>query len=99
MTIKPKEIDQLIERFGLQKSSKSEKTGATWKIPSHRRDLQRDVDLIEEVVRAYGVQKIDGTDRSRFHSGRAPPIFPTISNPLCGSAWLAADSTKLGPQN
>ena len=39
---------------------------AKWKIPSYRRDLQRDVDLIEEVVRAYGADKIPGTDRSRF---------------------------------
>ena len=37
-----------------------------WKIPGCRRDLQRDVDLIEEVVRAYGADKIPGTDRSRF---------------------------------
>src|SRR6266705_5275267 len=37
-----------------------------WKIPSHRRDLQRDVDLIEEVIRAFGVDKVPGTDRSRF---------------------------------
>src|SRR5207247_10058726 len=29
-------------------------------------DLQRDVDLIEEVVRAYGAEKIPGTNRSRF---------------------------------
>jgi phenylalanyl-tRNA synthetase beta chain len=28
--------------------------------------LQRDVDLIEEVVRAHGVDKISGADRSRF---------------------------------
>ena len=26
---------------------------ATWKIPGYRRDLQRDVDLIEEVLRGY----------------------------------------------
>ena len=40
--------------------------GATWQIPSHRRDLQRDIDLIEEIVRAHGVAQITGTDRSRF---------------------------------
>jgi len=28
--------------------------------------LQRDVDLIEEVIRAFGVDKVPGTDRSRF---------------------------------
>jgi phenylalanyl-tRNA synthetase beta chain len=65
LEIKPKVADEILERFGLSKS-KSAKTRSTWKIPSYRRDLQRDVDLIEEVVRAHGVQKISGTDRSRF---------------------------------
>src|SRR5438132_1527265 len=48
--IKPKVVDQILERFGLSKSkstSKSENRRSTWKIPSYRRDLQRDVDLIE----------------------------------------------------
>ncbi|HEV2045412.1 MAG TPA: phenylalanine--tRNA ligase subunit beta [Chthoniobacterales bacterium] len=69
LAIKPKTVDQILERFGLSKSkstSKSKSGRSTWKIPSYRRDLQRDVDLIEEVVRAHGVDKISGTDRSRF---------------------------------
>jgi phenylalanyl-tRNA synthetase beta chain len=73
LTIKPKIADEILERFGLSKgksitgtSRSTSKKGSTWGIPSYRRDLQREVDLIEEVVRAYGVQKIAGTDRSRF---------------------------------
>ena len=66
LTLKHKEVDEILERFGLRKKAKAEKTGSTWKIPSYRRDLQRDVDLIEEVIRAYGVDKVSGTDRSRF---------------------------------
>jgi phenylalanyl-tRNA synthetase beta chain len=65
LAIKAKAVDEILERFGLSKSSKIT-SGSTWKIPSYRRDLRRDVDLIEEIVRAYGVQKIAGTDRSRF---------------------------------
>jgi phenylalanyl-tRNA synthetase beta chain len=63
-------IDSILHRFGLVKSKSKKKGGeeGTWTIPSYRRDLQRDVDLIEEVVRAYGVDKIAGTDRSRFTS-------------------------------
>ena len=66
--INPKQVDEILNGFSLQKTkTKSErKSGSAWKIPSHRRDLQRDVDLIEEVVRAHGVNKIPGTDRSRF---------------------------------
>src|SRR5205085_3006458 len=65
LTIKAKTVDEILTRFGLIKS-KSTSTSGIWKIPSYRRDLQRDVDLIEEVVRAFGVDKVPGTDRSRF---------------------------------
>jgi len=64
IAIKPKTVDEILSGFGLRKMSAA-KT-AKWKIPNYRRDLQRDVDLIEEVVRAYGADKIPGTDRSRF---------------------------------
>ncbi|MFZ0917489.1 MAG: phenylalanine--tRNA ligase subunit beta [Candidatus Udaeobacter sp.] len=64
MSIKPKAIDEILTGFGLMKTSAAKTT--KWKIPSYRPDLQRDVDLIEEVVRAYGAQKISGTNRSRF---------------------------------
>src|SRR5213596_3804705 len=64
VSIKPKIIDDVLTRFGLKKISAAKIT--KWKIPSYRRDLQRDVDLIEEVVRAYGAERIPGTDRSRF---------------------------------
>src|SRR2546430_4733576 len=64
IAIKPKTVDEVLTRFGLKKISAAEIT--KWKIPSYRHDLQRDVDLIEEVVRAYGAERIPGTDRSRF---------------------------------
>src|SRR5205807_859753 len=59
LAIKPKTVDEILARFGLSKSKRASKSRrSTWKIPSYRRDLQRDVDLIEEVVRAHGVDKI-----------------------------------------
>jgi len=65
VAIKPKTVDEILTRFGLKKIGSTSKAG-TWKIPSYRRDLQRDVDLIEEVVRAYGVDKIPGRTGGRF---------------------------------
>jgi phenylalanyl-tRNA synthetase beta chain len=65
VAIKPKTVNEILTRFGLKKT-KSTSNGATWKIPSYRRDLQRDVDLIEEVVRAYGIDRIPGKTRGRF---------------------------------
>ncbi|HET9419087.1 MAG TPA: phenylalanine--tRNA ligase subunit beta [Chthoniobacterales bacterium] len=65
--IEPKQVDEILKRFGLCRSKSRRTSGrSTWSIPSYRRDLQRDVDLIEEVIRAYGVERIIGTDRSRF---------------------------------
>src|SRR5439155_9301971 len=65
VAIDPKTIDKIPTRFGLRKTAGTSKS-ATWKIPSYRRDLQRDVDLIEEVLRAYGIDKIPGRTRCRF---------------------------------
>jgi phenylalanyl-tRNA synthetase beta chain len=58
--VEPSMGDAILTRFGLEKNQ------SRWKIPSFRRDLQREVDLIEEVVRAYGIEKISSADRSRF---------------------------------
>ncbi len=65
VVIEPKIVDEILVRFGLRKTA-SAKKAATWHIPSYRRDLQRDVDLIEEVLRAYGIDKIPGRTRGRF---------------------------------
>ena len=68
--IEPKQVDDILTRFGLKKTSAAKLT--KWKIPSYRRDLERDVDLVEEVVRAYGVNKIPGIERGRYsRSSRA----------------------------
>ena len=67
IAIDPKTVDEILTRFGLRKTADTSDS-ATWKIPSYRRDLQRDVDLIEEVLRAYGIDKIPGRTRGRFIS-------------------------------
>jgi phenylalanyl-tRNA synthetase beta chain len=65
VAIDAKTVDEILMRFGLRKTAGTNQS-ATWKIPSYRRDLQRDVDLIEEVLRAYGIDKIPGRTRGRF---------------------------------
>jgi phenylalanyl-tRNA synthetase beta chain len=70
VTIRPKTVDEILTRFGLKRSKSAEAT-SKWTIPSYRRDLQRDVDLIEEIVRGYGVDQVQGTDRSRFTASSA----------------------------
>ena len=62
--IQPTIADAILTRFGLAKSDSAGRPH--WKIPSYRRDLQREVDLIEEIIRAHGIEKIPSADRSRF---------------------------------
>ena len=99
--IKPKTIDQILERFGLSQS-KSGKEKSTWKIPSYRRDLQRDVDLIEEVIRAYGVDKVIGTDRSRFtaasEADKAHDLETDLRMTLVARGFDEARTSKLLPR-
>src|SRR5436189_798907 len=62
--IEPATANGILTRFGLTKSDSA--SHSRWKIPSYRRDLQREVDLIEEIIRAHGIEKIPSADRSRF---------------------------------
>jgi phenylalanyl-tRNA synthetase beta chain len=100
ITIKPKRIDEILTGFGLQKTSAAKTT--KWKIPSYRRDLQRDVDLIEEVVRAYGAEKIPGTDRSRFtpssDADRAHDLESSWRSRLAATGLNEVRTSKLLPR-
>jgi phenylalanyl-tRNA synthetase beta chain len=49
-------IDELLPRIGLVKVGENR-----WSIPSFRQDLQREIDLIEEVCRLAGIGRITGT--------------------------------------
>ena len=53
-------IDAILTGFGLRKQQ-----DVSWLIPSFRPDLMREADLIEEVSRAFGIENIPGTVRSR----------------------------------
>jgi phenylalanyl-tRNA synthetase beta chain len=95
LTIEPNAIDEVLTRFGLKKAQptrppqtrqlkavKSNELISVWEIPSYRRDLQRDVDLVEEVLRAYGVDKIAGSNRSRFTPSTAADRAATVESSL-----------------
>ena len=101
ITIKPRTIDEILTGFGLKKISAAKIT--KWKIPSYRRDLQRDVDLIEEVVRAYGAEKIPGTDRSRFtpssEADRAHDLESRMREQLVARGLFEARTSKLISRN
>ncbi len=64
-TVPAEETDRILTSFGLEKLGATE-AQATWRIPSYRADLRREVDLIEEVVRVFGINQINGSNRSSF---------------------------------
>jgi phenylalanyl-tRNA synthetase beta chain len=51
-------IDSILTGFGLRKEP-----GDKWLIPTFRPDLTREIDLIEEVTRAFGIENIPGSVR------------------------------------
>ncbi|HEX7518517.1 MAG TPA: phenylalanine--tRNA ligase subunit beta [Chthoniobacterales bacterium] len=65
LAVPKQRVEQVLEGFGLKKTRISEDE-TLWRIPSYRSDLQREADLIEEVVRVFGIERVPGRDRSRF---------------------------------
>jgi phenylalanyl-tRNA synthetase beta chain len=102
VAIDPKTVDEILTRFGLRKTPGTNKS-ATWKIPSYRRDLQRDVDLIEEVLRTVGADKIQGTDRSRSipssAADRAHDVESALRERLVGRGLSEVRTSKLIPRS
>ncbi len=59
------EIDGILQRLGLTN------TGGKWSIPSFRPDLTREVDLVEEVIRMAGIERVPSRLRG-FPAGTTP---------------------------
>jgi phenylalanyl-tRNA synthetase beta chain len=87
VSIAPQQIDSILQQFGLTRIADASDTESTWSIPSHRRDIQREVDLIEEVVRAYGIDKIAPRPSRPVHPAERCRIAPRISRAPSGSDW------------
>ena len=88
ISIERSRVDEILQRFGLEKAranGEAQAESSTWKIPSYRRDLRREVDLIEEVVRLYGVQHIGESDRSRFTPSSPADVEHDIETALRSS--------------
>ena len=101
IVIKPRTVDEILEGFGLKKISAAK--NMKWKVPSYRRDLQRDVDLIEEVVRTYGAEQIPGTDRSRAmpssSADRSHDLESALGERLVARGLSEVRTSKLIPRN
>ncbi len=53
-------VEEILSGFGL------EKTQEGWSIPSFRQDLTREIDLVEEVARVFGIDRVPAREIGRF---------------------------------
>jgi phenylalanyl-tRNA synthetase beta chain len=72
------EIHAILEKLGLTKKSAS-KHESHWLIPSYRLDLQRPVDLIEEIARVIGSRPRSIEKTAVAVAQSMPPTAPTTS--------------------
>ena len=58
------EIESALARVGLEKLAAGDET--RWSIPGYRRELRREADLIEEIARVVGIEKIPSLAQGPF---------------------------------
>jgi phenylalanyl-tRNA synthetase beta chain len=58
------EIESSLARVGLEKLAAGDET--RWSIPGYRRELRREADLIEEIARVVGIEKIPSLAQGPF---------------------------------
>ena len=68
--LKTDEAHGILEKLGLQKHSTSAEQ-STWGIPSYRIDLQRSVDLVEEIARVVGLERVPSRNVAVMGTGDA----------------------------
>jgi len=58
ITIDPVAIERILNSLGCEREPSSSRNVSIWRTPSWRHDLEREVDLIEEVARVHGYDTI-----------------------------------------
>ncbi len=73
-------IREIFDRLGLSPSINGDEAQIICKIPSHRLDLHREVDLIEEVARLVGLDQIEKQDKVEITVRSSQPDVAARSN-------------------
>jgi phenylalanyl-tRNA synthetase beta chain len=86
--LRPEEIEYYLAQLGLRVTNRKARpvdaapnTGPlAFQVPTYRVDLKREVDLVEEVARLYGVDKIPSTPpRGAIGSNEFDPVYDEIA--------------------
>ncbi len=95
VTLPEAEIEALLGRLGLQKGA----TTHNFIIPSYRADLQRSVDLVEEIARVHGIQNLTGTRSAWFADESAADLAYDFLHAkkatLVGTGFYESQTIKL----
>lgn len=93
IAVEPARVDAILRALGL-----AEVEGG-WSVPSFRRDLEREVDLIEEVVRVIGLDAVPGRAQGRIApssaTDRAYDAAMALRRTLAGLGFSEARSLSL----
>ncbi len=63
--ISAERVETILSGFGLKRAGGNE-SETDWRIPAFRPDLTREIDLIEEVARVYGLDQVTGRAEGHF---------------------------------
>ena len=74
-------INEILTSLGLEAFG-SEPGFCAWRIPSYRLDLQRPIDLIEEVARVFGFDPLESRTVARFSPASKPDALYDFSRQL-----------------
>ena len=88
LTLKHKEVDEILERFGLSKKAKAEKAGSTWKIPVTGAICNAMSILSRKSFARTALGKWLGPTEAVSRE-QAQPMFLTISKWSCGKTRRA----------
>ncbi len=77
--VDPDTVKNYLSVLGFELSS-SDGEGSWWSVPSFRLDVTREIDLIEEVARLYGYDKIPASLPDVESAGRETPPEETLLN-------------------
>ena len=98
-------VDKILTGFGLEKISGTDdddddlESETTWEIPSYRLDLRREIDLIEEIVRVHGLDRVAGRVGGWFAPSSATDreydYQLALKRRLAGMGFVETRSTSL----
>lgn len=88
----------ILEKLGLTKKDASD-LASRWQIPSYRLDLQRPVDLIEELARVLGLERVPSRFRAAFAAtdtaDRAYDHLMSLRHALANRGFHEAQTLRL----